>query len=81
MADVQPLHNPAPGDEFWDGFDQGVSWTVADIEDGEVRLFASRDGEPTGAHMEWPLNRWHALVFKSQLTLKTMPPPEFDEDD
>lgn len=65
---VQRLH-VEPGQEFDDGFTDGLRWLVAEIDDAEVVwLTAFMDGEPTGAIMNWPRNRWHALLDKQRLT-------------
>lgn len=63
---VQPQHSQ----EWLDGHSPGYSWLVGDIEHGVVTLLLLHDGEATEGVIQWPVNRWPALIDKQALVLK-----------
>lgn len=59
---------PSVGEMYPDRNSQGCSWRVEEIGHHTrlVYLRMWRDGQPTQSTMEWPEDRWPALV-RSQL--------------
>jgi hypothetical protein len=66
------LARPESGQEWADGLNPGMFWVVVDIDElDRVGLVLCRpDGEATESYMQWPLNRWAALVEKQLLSLR-----------
>lgn len=63
---------PEPGQVWADGLNPGCSWTVVEIDELQrVGLVMSRGEEVTSSYMQWPLNRWQALVEKQLLSLES----------
>lgn len=62
---------PAVGQVWADGLSPGFSWRVVEIDelDRVGIVLNNPDGEITSSYMQWPRDRWGALVAKQLLTL------------
>lgn len=71
MSDQAALVAPDVGQVWADGLNPGFTWRVVEVDElDRVGIVASNaDGEPTESYMQWPRNRWGALVGKQLLTL------------
>lgn len=60
---------PAPHQVWRDGLNPAFVWAVERIDNETVFLrMYDAEAKATGSTLEWPLNRWRALVFKQGLT-------------
>jgi hypothetical protein len=71
VSDQATVSAPEVGQVWADGLTPGFTWRVVEIDElDRVGIVASNaDGEPTESYMQWPRNRWQALVEKQLLTL------------